>query len=301
MAHAHGTPLGGVHVPLVTPFTADGGVALDALEGLAHRVIDDGAAGLVALGTTAEAATLDADEKRAVVDLCATVCRERSVALVVGTGSNDTRHTLEALRELTRWPGATAALVPVPYFTRPSEAGVVAHFTRLAAETPLPLVVYNIPHRTGRTLAAPALRELAALPAIIGVKHAVAGVDEDTLDLLGSPIDGFAVLAGDDLFASPMLALGAAGGILATAQLAPRHFVTLESAWRAGDVPRARPLGHSLAALAAAAFAEPNPTVLKGVLHARGQIPTPTVRLPLLPAHPESVEAALRRLEELDS
>ncbi|MCQ4084622.1 4-hydroxy-tetrahydrodipicolinate synthase [Streptomyces sp. RB6PN25] len=284
--------LDGIHVPLVTPFAVDGSVACDALESLAHQVLDDGATGLVALGTTAEAATLDEDERRAVTDVVARVCRERSAPLIIGAGSNDTRATAAALRGLKAWPEATAALVPVPYFTRPSEAGVVAHFTALAQASPLPLVVYNIPSRTGRTVGVDTLRRLAELPGVAGVKHAVGAVDADTVALLADPPADFAVLCGEDDFASAMFALGAAGGILAAAHIATGRWAELAAAWRTGETARARRLGGELTVLAQALFAEPNPGVIKGVLHAQGRIPTPSVRLPLLPASSAAVEAA---------
>jgi 4-hydroxy-tetrahydrodipicolinate synthase len=291
--------LHGIHVPLITPFTAEGRIAEDALEALAHTVLDAGAAGIVALGTTGEAATLDAEEKRAVTDVCARACRERNRTLMIGAGSNDTRASAATLAQLTRWPHATAALVPVPPYTRPSQAGVIAHFTELAAISPIPLVVYHIPYRTGLPLDAPTLRALGRLPGIAGVKYATGSVDREAVDLLGDLPSDFAVLAGDDLFLSPFLALGAPGGILASAHLATSRFVELAAAWRYGDHARARDLGHALTRLSAAAFAEPNPTVIKGVLHAQGRIPTPDVRLPLLPASRDSVDGTLKRLAEM--
>ncbi|GLW09776.1 4-hydroxy-tetrahydrodipicolinate synthase [Microtetraspora sp. NBRC 13810] len=284
----------GLYVPLVTPFAADGSVAAGALEALAHRVLDGGAAGVVALGTTAEPAALDPDERRLVLDVCARVCRERSATLIAGAGSNDTRSSLAALEELGKRPEVAAALVVVPYFTRPSEEGVLAHFTALADGSPVPLIVYNIPYRTGRTLGLDALRRLGAHPRVAGTKHAVGGVDEDTVRLLADPPPGFAVLAGDDLFAAPLLALGAPGAILASAHLRTDRFAEMVAAWRTGDLGRARALGHRLAPLSATLFAEPNPAVVKAVLHAEGAIPTPMVRLPLLPATPAATRAALR-------
>ncbi|MEU8058459.1 4-hydroxy-tetrahydrodipicolinate synthase family protein [Microbispora bryophytorum] len=286
--------LSGIHVPLITPFAADGEIAFDALEDLARVALDDGASGLVALGTTAEVATLAEEERRAVIEICGRVCRERGATLTVGAGSADTRSTAEALRALKG--EADAALVTVPAFVRPSEAGVLAHFTALAEQTPVPLVVYNIPYRTGQSVGAATLRRLGELPMVAGVKHAVGGVDLDTVALLADPPEGFAVLAGDDPFLSALLSLGASGGILASAHLRTGEFAELFRAWRAGEVEHARALGHRLSLMSAAMFAEPNPTVLKGVLHAQGRIPTADVRLPLVPASRASIEAALRML-----
>ena len=310
--------LRGLFVPLITPFSEDGDLASGALEKLAHAVIDAGAAGIVALGTTGEPATLTAAERHTVLDIAARTCRERGATLIAGAGSNDTAGSVRELRDLSAWPEVSAALTVVPYYTRPSEEGVVAHFTRLALHSPVPLIVYNIPYRTGRVLSARTLLRLAGVPGIAGVKHAVGAVDQDTVLLMaglttaGSAAaapataaatatasaaatqpGGFAVLAGDDAFASPLLALGAAGGILASAHLRTGEFAELIAAWHAGEAGRAAALGHRLAPLSAVLFAEPNPAVIKGVLHAQGLIPSSAVRLPLLPAGQDSVRAAI--------
>ncbi|MFE3792683.1 dihydrodipicolinate synthase family protein [Streptomyces goshikiensis] len=291
--------LRGIHVPLVTPFTAAGEIAAEALEALAHEVLDAGAAGIVALGTTAETAALDEAERDLVTDVCARVCAERGGLLTVGAGASGTRAAEASLARLERWPEVRAALVTVPPFVRPSAAGVLAHFARLTEVSPVPLVVYHVPYRTGQPLDAEALRALGELPGVAGVKYAAGGIDQDTVALLGDLPDGFEVLAGDDAYASPMLALGTAGAILASAHLATARFVELAAAWEAGDVPRARALGHALARVSAAAFAESNPTVIKAVLHARGRIPTADVRLPLLPATGASAARTLRSLAGL--
>jgi len=285
--------LQGLYVPLITPFTAEGDLAPDVLEKLAHAVIDDGAAGLVALGTTGESPTLTRAERRAVLDICAGVCRERGATLIAGAGSNDTASTARALQDLAAWPEVSAALTVVPYYTRPAQDGIIAHFTRVAADSPVPVLVYNIPYRTGTSLSRETLRELATIPGIAGVKHAVGAIDHDTVLLMADPPEDFAVLAGDDVFASPLLALGAAGAILASAHLCTREFADFVAAWRAGEAARGRELGNRLAALSAALFAEPNPCVIKGMLYALGKIPSPAVRLPLLPASDDTVRAAV--------
>ncbi|MEV6676836.1 dihydrodipicolinate synthase family protein [Streptomyces erythrochromogenes] len=292
--------LQGIHVPLVTPFTRTGEIAAEALEALAHEVLDGGATGIVALGTTGETAFLDEAERDLVTGVCARACRERGAMLTVGAGAAGTRAAEASLASLARWPQAGAALVTVPSFVRPSAAGVLAHFGRLAEVSPVPLIVYHIPHRTGQPLDVATLRSLGSLPRIAGVKYSTGSVDQDAVELLGDRPTGFHVLAGDDVYVSPMLAMGASGGILASAHLATERFAELAAAWRAGDVVRARALGHALAGLSAAAFAEPNPAVVKGVLHAQGRIPTPDVRLPLLPASATAVTSVLERLTALD-
>jgi len=165
----------------------------------------------------------------------------------------------------------------------------------VAPASPVPLVVYHIPHRSGQHLGPAALRAIGELPGFTGLKYAAGGIDAETVDLLGDPPPGCQILAGEDSVLAPMLALGAGGGITATAHLATARFVELATAHRDGRA--ARDLGHRLARLSAAVFAAPNPAVIKGVLHAQGRIPSPDVRLPLLPASPEAVKLTMTLLE----
>ncbi|GAA1582330.1 4-hydroxy-tetrahydrodipicolinate synthase [Actinoplanes couchii] len=275
--------LNGILVPLITPFDTDGTVALGALERLAHRVLDEGAAGLVALGTTGEPGSLTAAEQEAVVEVTAAVSRERGTTLLVG-----------ARPDLVARPEVTAALVTVPAFVRPGEAGVIAHFETVAAT--MPVVIYHVPYRTGQQLSAQTLLRLAAIPGVIGMKYSAGAIDETTAALVAGMPDGFALLGGDDAVLSPLLAIGAHGGIAASANVDARSFVDLHTAWRDGDIERARTLGNRLTALSRSLFAEPNPTVIKGTLHDQEHIPTTSVRLPLLPAAPASIRHALDRL-----
>lgn len=291
--------LSGLFVPLVTPFTAAGELASDSLEALAHAVLDDGAAGIVALGTTAEPATLTSAERRKVVDICANVCVEHRADLIVGVGSNSTAGSIDSLAAID--PRATAVLTVVPYYTRPSEDGVVEHFRRLAAASPVPLLVYNVPYRTGRPLGADALGRLARIPNVVGFKHAVGGIDDATVEFMSGVPGDVAVLAGDDLYAGPLLALGARGAILACANVATRAYADLLAAWRDGPLEHARERSNQLVPLARALFAEPNPAVIKAVLAAHGRIPSPNVRLPLLPSSPAATTGALACCEILDT
>ncbi|MET7280164.1 4-hydroxy-tetrahydrodipicolinate synthase [Kribbella sp. NPDC005582] len=282
--------LTGLFVPLITPFTATGELAGEALEALAHAVLDGGATGIVALGTTGEPATLTPAERRRVLEICSDVCAARQASLIVGAGSNSTAASID---ELTGASSGDAALVVVPYYTRPSEDGVVEHFKQLAAASPVPLVIYNIPYRTGRTLSAETLVRLAELPNVIGFKHAVGGIDEDTVAFMARVPDDVSVLAGDDLYVGPMLALGARGGILASANVAPQPYADLIAAWQTSALDQARESAHRLVPLARALFAEPNPVVIKAVLAAQGRIPTAHVRLPLLPAIAQTTTIAV--------
>jgi len=284
--------LTGLYIPLITPFTSDGELAGAALERLAHRVLDDGATGLVALGTTAEAATLTERERAEVLRICDRVCQDRGAPLVAGAGTNDTARTAAAISELAGYPSVRAALVVVPYYTRPGEAGVRAHFTALAQASHVPVVIYNIPYRTGQALRWHTLAELAELPGIAGVKHAAGSLDQDTMAMLAARPAGFSVLGGDDVYISPLLALGAHGGILASAHVCTAAFASLIRLWREGPAAQARALGHRLLPVSQALFAEPNPVVIKSALFERDEIPSPAVRLPLLPATPAAARMA---------
>jgi len=291
--------LRGVYVAAVTPFGRDGEVALDALEGLVNGFLDGGAAGVVALGTTAEAAALEKDEKQAVIDVCAKVCAERSAQLIVGAGTNNTAASVAAVEALAGTPALVAALSVVPYYVRPSEAGIVEHMKAVAAASPVPVVVYNIPYRTGRALGSAALLELAAVPNIAGLKQAVGSIDLDTLEVLSGAPPGFAVLGGDDAYLFPTVLMGGAGTIAASANIATERFVAMIECGLAGKLEEGRAVHEALLPLVKRLFAEPNPSVIKGVLHAQGKIPTPSLRLPMTPASTSAVDAALAALEKL--
>jgi 4-hydroxy-tetrahydrodipicolinate synthase len=288
--------LEGVFVPAVAPFDEAGRVDVACLERLVAGFLDDGAAGIVALGTTGEASALDDAERREVVAACSRVCADRGAPLIVGAGTNDTRTTIARHEELADVPGVVASLAVVPYYVRPSEPGVVAHFTELAERSPVPLVLYNVPYRTGRGLGPGALLELAAHPRVVGVKQAVGGVDADTLRLLAAVPEDFAVLGGDDAYLLPVVLMGGAGAIAAAAHVRTADFARMIDDGLAGRVAEARARAEALLPVVLALFAEPNPAVIKGVLHAQGRIPTPDVRLPLTPASKPAVEDALALL-----
>lgn len=289
--------LRGVYVPLITPFAADGSVALDALERLAHEVLDAGATGLVPLGTTGEAPLLDADEKRAIVELCGRIGVERDAQVIVGSGTNNTAATIAATEAYAALPGITHAMLVVPYYVRPSQAGIVAHVRTVADASPVPIVVYNIPLRTGRVLEVAGMLELAAHPNVVGVKQAVDGIDLATLEILaGAPRD-FAVLGGDDPYLFATVLLGGAGTICASAHVCTDRFVQMIECGLAGKVDEGRAHHEALLPVVKACFAEPNPSVFKAVLHAQGRIPTPDLRLPLLPASDAARDAALAAID----
>jgi 4-hydroxy-tetrahydrodipicolinate synthase len=285
--------LRGVYVPLVTPFDRQGGVDIDALERLTDDVLAAGAAGVVALATTGEPTSLDDAERAAVVAACSRVCTDRGAGLIVGAGTNDTRTTLARHEALADVPGVIASLAVVPYYVRPTETAIVAHFQFVAARSPVPLVAYNVPYRTGQGLAAASLLELAATDNIAGVKQAVGAIDADTLTVLARAPEGFAVLGGDDPYLFPLTLMGARGAIAASANLYTQRFVAMIEHGLAGEVSPGRAHAEALLPLVRALFAEPSPAVIKALLHAEGRIPTADVRMPLSNASPTAVKKAL--------
>jgi 4-hydroxy-tetrahydrodipicolinate synthase len=286
-----------VYLPLITPFASDGSVALDALERLANEFLDAGGAGLVPLGTTGESPMLEADEKRSIIDVCSRICVERDAHLIVGAGTNSTSHTVAAVEALAGVKGLTATLTVVPYYVRPSQGGIVAHFREVAQRSPAPIVMYNIPSRTGRLLEPDGLLELANTPNIIGVKQAVGGIDEGTLRVLSEAPSTFALLGGDDPFLFPQVLMGGAGAICASAHVCTERFIAMIECALAGKVDEGRAHHEAVLPVVHACFAEPNPAIFKAVLHAQGRIPTPDVRLPLTPASKGAFETALSAVE----
>ena len=289
--------LHGVWVPLITPFDKSGAVDVEAIERLCGEYLADGAAGIVALGTTGESPTLDASEKRAVVDACSRVCTARRAPLIVGTGTNNTRSTIAETQALAGVPAVVGALVVVPYYNRPAEAAIVEHYRMVAEASPVPIVAYNVPARTGRGLASRALLDVAAIPNVAGVKQAVATLDVDTLEVLAEAPSGFGVLSGDDYLAFPMVCMGAVGGITASAHVCTARFVAMVECALAGKLEDGRHHAEALLPVVQTAFAEPNPAVFKGVLHAQGRIATPDVRMPLGNASTGAIDRCLAAIE----
>lgn len=286
-------------VPVVTPFDEQGRVDEGSLESHADDVLANGAAGLVAVATTGESTALDDEERARVISICARVCGARGAALLVGAGTYNTHETIARHEALADVPSVRASLAVVPYYVRPSEAAIVAHFQAVAARSPVPVVVYNIPYRTGRGLGASALLELAATDNIVGVKQAVGGIDADTLELLAAAPASFSVVGGDDAFLFPLVLMGGAGAIAASANVATEHYAGMIDYGLAGDVAEGRRVSEALLPLTLALFAEPSPAVIKAVLHTTGKIATPHVRMPLADASAQGRDRALRALDEL--
>lgn len=289
--------LRGVWVPLITPFDVTGAVDLEAIERLCGEYVAAGAAGIVALGTTGESPALDAAERRAVIDTCSRACLAHGSRLIVGTGTNNTRTTIAATRELAGVPGVVGALVVVPYYVRPSEAGILAHYKAVAEASSVPIIAYNIPYRTGRALGAAGLLELARTPNVAGVKQAVGALDTDTLEVLAGAPDGFGVLGGEDAILFPIVCMGGVGAIAASAHVCTQRFVAMIECGLAGKLEDGRAHAEALLPVVRAGFAEPNPAVFKAALHAKARIATPDVRPPLTNASPAAVERMMTAID----
>jgi 4-hydroxy-tetrahydrodipicolinate synthase len=266
----------GVLTALVTPFRDD---AVDerALIELVERQIAAGVDGLVPCGSTGESATLSHAEHRRVVEVVVAAARGR-VQVIAGTGSNSTREAIELTRH-AKEAGADGALLISPYYNKPTQAGIVAHYAAIARETGLPLLVYNIPGRTASNILPETLAQLADIEQVVGVKEASGDVAQISRAIAATP-DGFSVLSGDDALTLPILALGGDGVISTTSNVAPSEMVELVRAFRAGDLARARDVHYRLLPLFGALFAETNPIPVKAALALAGLI-RDEIRLPL--------------------
>lgn len=266
----------GVLTALVTPFR-DGEVDEPALRDIVEWQIEAGVDGLVPCGSTGEAATLSHPEHRRVVEIVVEAARGR-VPVVAGTGSNNTREAVE-LTEHARDAGADGALLISPYYNKPTQEGIVLHYAEIARQTHFPLIVYNIPGRTGSNLLPPTLARLAELDHVVGVKEACGDLAQIGQVIARCPAD-FAVLSGDDAMTLPMLALGGCGVISTSSNVAPAQLVALLRAFEAGDLSGARRLHVGLLPLFDALFCETNPIPVKAALTLLGRC-GPEIRLPL--------------------
>jgi len=267
----------GVWLPLVTPFK-DGAVDLVSYRRLIEYYIGKGVSGLVSLGTTGEAPTIDDDEEHAIVAETVDVVAGR-VPVFVGIGGNATAKVIKTIKRLDRL--AFSGIVSVcPYYNRPTQAGMHEHFTAVAEATERQVLIYNIPYRTSVNLTNETLLRLAELPNIVGVKDS-SGCIRQSLDLIASRPPGFSVLTGEDALFFPLLCSGADGGILASAHVAADRFVKIARHVAANHHLGARALWEPLQRFIPRLFEEANPMPIKHCLWRQGLIASPECRLPL--------------------
>jgi 4-hydroxy-tetrahydrodipicolinate synthase len=280
-------------VAIVTPFR-QGKVDERALAELIEWQIAKGTSGIVPCGTTGESATLSHDEHNRVIELTVEVVRRR-VPVIAGTGSNSTDEAI-ALTRHAKQAGADGALLITPYYNKPTQEGLYRHYKAVAEAVDLPLIIYNIPGRTGINMLPATIARLSAIQTIMGVKEGSGSVQQasDIVQICG---DRLTVLAGDDSLTLPMMAVGGKGVITVTANIVPAEMAGLVKAFAEGKVEEARRLHFKLSPLFAALFYETNPIPVKEALGLMGKI-DPELRLPLCPMAQDTREKLIHVLRE---
>jgi 4-hydroxy-tetrahydrodipicolinate synthase len=277
---------GGLITAMVTPFDRDGDVDLAAAEKLAAWLLDNGSDGLVVAGTTGEGPTLDDHEKGELWRAVVSAAGERG-SVIAGTGTNDTAHSIRLTRDAEK-ARCDAALVVTPYYSRPPQSGLLAHFRAVANSTGLPLMLYDIPTRTGRKIEHRTLLELAGTETIVAVKDA-AGDVQAAARLIAEAPGSFEVYCGNDGDTLPWLAVGAVGVVAVASHVAgPRMAEMMEAFW-AGDVAGARAKNAALLPVYDAMSLAPNPIPVKAAVSMLGH-PAGSPRLPLPEATPDEAE-----------
>jgi len=286
------TAISGVWLPIVTPFI-DGEVDFASYERLIEHYIGTGITGIFPLGTTGESPTLDEDEIEAIVERTVEIVAGR-LPVFVGIGGNATAKVTKAIRQFSRY--RFDGIVSVcPYYNRPSQDGMREHFTRIAEATDRPIVIYNIPYRTGVNLANGTLLALAELPNIVGVKDSSGNLAQ-SIELLRMRPKGFSVMTGEDNSYYTMLAHRGDGGILASAHLATADFVAVHQRMAENDHRAAHRIWSRLEPLVPLLFREANPMPIKYCLWRQGLLSSPECRLPLTrisPALADEMDRAL--------
>lgn len=281
-------------VAIVTPMFPDGAVDWDSLSALVEWHISQGTDGIVAVGTTGESATLDVEEHIEVIRRSVKLAKGR-IPIIAGTGANSTSEAIELTRA-AKEAGADAALLVTPYYNKPPQEGLFRHYKAIAEAVDLPIILYNVPGRTGCDMLPATVARLAQIKNIVGLKEAKGDMDRvKELLALGLPRD-FALYSGDDATARESILLGFHGDISVTANVAPRLMHEVCMAALKGDAAKAERIDAQLAPLHKTLFVEPNPIPVKWALNQMGKIPA-GLRLPLVPLdaqHYNTVREALR-------
>ncbi len=285
----------GVGTALITPFTKTGAVDEAAVRTLARRQIDLGTHFLVPCGTTGEVPTLSAAERRRVVEIVVDEAGGTTPVLA-GAGGYDTRDVVEAAREMQA-TGADGLLSVTPYYNRPTPEGLVAHYSAIADATPLPVIVYNVPGRTGCNVDAPTLAKLAAIPTIIGVKEASGNMSQ-MADIIRAVPDDFLVLSGDDAVTVPLMAIGGRGLISVCSNQIPREMADMVEAAERGDFATARRIHQRVLGLMQVNFCESSPGPVKFSMATMG-LCEEQFRLPMVPPRQTSKDKVLAVMREL--
>jgi 4-hydroxy-tetrahydrodipicolinate synthase len=268
---------------IVTPMLEDGSLDFPALRALLDWHVSEGSDGIVIVGTSGESPTVSVEEHCELIKITVEHIAGR-IPVIAGTGGNSTTEAIE-LTQFAKSVGADASLQVVPYYNKPTQEGMYAHFQKIAQAVDLPVILYNVPGRTVADLAGDTVVRLAQVPGIIGIKDATGSIERGTLllaDLKRSGHEDFAVFSGDDLSAALLMLMGGKGNISVTANIAPRLMHDLCKAAMSDDVVKARAIQYQLLAVHKAMFTEANPIPVKWALHEMGKI-TAGIRLPLTP------------------
>jgi len=285
----------GCGTALVTPFTAGGAVDEVAVRRLADRQIAGGVQFLVPCGTTGESPTLTRAEHRRVVELVVDAAADR-VPVLAGAGGYNTLSVIDLVADMER-AGADGILSVTPYYNKPTPEGVYQHYREIAESTPLPIVVYNVPGRTGCNIDVDTLCRLADIPNVVGVKEASANMSQ-LCEICRVVPSGFSVLSGDDLFTVPLISVGGTGVVSVASNEVPDEMSRLVSSALAGDFDTARRLHIELLPLMQVNFIEANPIPVKAAMAHLGLL-EPHCRLPLVPPRPATLARIVRVLDEL--
>ncbi|AXT54786.1 4-hydroxy-tetrahydrodipicolinate synthase [Aquimarina sp. AD1] len=271
--------LKGTGVALATPFKNDGSIDFDGVESLVEFCVNGGVEYLVVLGTTAESVTLSKDEKKALVDHIVTVNKKR-LPLVIGIGGNNTASIIQEIKD-TELSAFDAILSVVPMYNRPTQEGIYQHFKIINDQSPLPVLLYNVPSRTGTNMAAETTLKLAQLDKIVGIKEATGDFTQVLKILKDRPKD-FLVISGDDALALPAVTAGGDGVISVIGQGFPEEFSEMIRLGLSGDTQQAFEILYKLLPVLDYAFEEGNPAGIKNILKNKG-VCDDHLRLPLIP------------------
>ncbi len=272
-------PLQGVYTALITPFRANQ-IDVPALERLIEEQVAAGVSGVVPVGTTGESPTLSHQEHIRMIELTVKFVRKR-IQVIAGTGSNSTSEAIQLTQEAQR-KGADAVLLVAPYYNKPTQAGLLAHFTAIAKASPIPQILYSIPGRCGIEIGVETVASLDRTQHnIIGIKEAGGSVDRVS-QLRQAVTDDFTILSGDDALTLPFLSVGAKGVISVASNLIPKDIVAMLNAWKEGRLLEAEQWHRKLYPLFRDLFIETNPVPVKMAMSRKGWL-TPEVRLPLVP------------------
>jgi 4-hydroxy-tetrahydrodipicolinate synthase len=274
----------GCGTALVTPFTRDGAVDEAAVSRLARRQIDGGVHFLVPCGTTGESPTLSDDERVRVVELVVAEARGR-VPVLAGAGGYDTREVIHSAQRMQR-AGANGILSVTPYYNKPTREGLFQHYRAIAEAVPLPIVVYNVPGRTGVNVDVGTLTRIAAIANIVGVKEASGNMTQ-MCEVCSAVPDDFIVLSGDDALTVPLMAIGGRGIISVASNAIPAELSQMVEAAEAGDFGKARRLHRQLLPFMQVNFIESNPVPIKSAMASLGLLEE-IYRLPMVPPEPAS-------------